>query len=125
MARGSSTIRWVVALSIGVIFNALANILIKYAMFNKTNIEFTTLSIIKSILNPYLLLGLTCFGLALGAYSYSLTKYELSVAYPVMTSLGLIIVAQTSAFLFQESFGLQKILGTALIIIGVVLVARA
>lgn len=82
-------------------------------------------SLIKYALNPWLLSGITSFGIALLAYSYSLIKLPLSVAYPVMTSIGLIIVAITSFFFFKESFSTIKVIGTLFIIIGVTLVAQS
>jgi multidrug transporter EmrE-like cation transporter len=59
--------------------------------------------------------------LALGAYSFALSRLDLSIAYPIMTSLGLVIVALASILLFGETFNGPKIAGTLLIIFGVIL----
>lgn len=110
-------------LACAIIANACANICIKAGMIRVEEQESGGI-LAKALSQPYLWLGAFCFGLALLAYAYSLAKMELSVAYPIMTSLGLIVVAVASLLLFQEQFSALKILGTILIMVGVVLVAR-
>lgn len=111
-------------LIIGLLLNATANILLKVAARHVERSEQSVGIIFRLFTDPFLLLGIISFGLALGAYSYSLTKFDLSVAYPIMTSLGLVIVALFSFFFFKESYHVTKILGTILILIGVILVAK-
>ncbi len=113
-----------IALIFGIILNASANILMKVAANYSEGLSDSSV-FIKMMLNPYLLLGVVSFGLALGAYSYSLSKFDLSVAYPLMTSLGLIIVALFSVVIFKENFSAGKIFGTILILLGVIFFARA
>ena len=114
--------QWLI-LAFAIIANASANICIKAGMIRVEQDESESL-VMKAVTQPYLWLGAFCFGLALLAYAYSLAKMELSVAYPIMTSVGLIVVALASLLLFQEQFSTLKIIGTVLIIAGVVLVAR-
>ena len=73
---------------------------------------------------PYLVAGVACFGIALAFYSVALTKFELSVAYPLMTSVGLLLVFGFSILGFKESLHLSKIVGTLLILAGVVFLTR-
>ncbi len=113
-------IQWIV-LVFAICANASANIFIKAGMAKVAKIEGSMLH--KSITQPFIWAGALCFGLALLAYAWCLSKMELSVAYPIMTSVGLIIVALVSYLLFQEQFTNLKIIGTLLIVIGVVLVA--
>ncbi|MFT9850462.1 SMR family transporter [Aneurinibacillus sp. REN35] len=117
-------IQWI-ALAFAIVLNAAANILLKVAARYAQEMESGAHLLVKLFFNPYLLMGVISFGLALGAYSYSLTRFPLSVGYPLMTSLGLIIVSLFSFFFFAEQFSAGKIAGTALIIIGVLLVARS
>ncbi len=112
-----------IALSLGVVLNALANVLVK-AGVSRIGATGGAEFVQAALRQPLLYLGITAFVLALGAYSFALSRLELSVAYPVMTSLGLIIVAAASIAFFGESFGLKKLAGTALIIFGVVLLTR-
>jgi spermidine export protein MdtJ len=112
-------VSWI-ALSLGVVLNALANVLIKAAMTRLH--RGTGLDLAYAALNePLLYAGVVAFACALTAYAYALTRIELSIAYPVMTSLGLLIVAVASARLFDESYDLRKTAGTLLIIAGVAL----
>lgn len=114
--------QWLI-LSFAILANACANICIKSGMVKvEAQTEGSLLS--RAISQPYLWLGAVCFGLALLAYAYCLAKMELSVAYPIMTSVGLIVVAVASLLMFQEQFSTLKIIGTVLIVAGVVLVSR-
>lgn len=116
--------RWLF-LALAIVLNASANILIKAAMRSLAPASAPGPLLLRAAFNPWLLGGLLCFGLALGGYSYTLTRFPLSVAYPIMTSLGLILVAAASVLFFQEGYSTVKLVGTLLIIGGVVLVGTA
>jgi multidrug transporter EmrE-like cation transporter len=107
---------------LGVVFNAAANILMKFAASHAAATDKGLL--VRLFTEPYLIAGLGCFGIALAFYSVALTKFELSVAYPIMTSVGLILVFGFSILGFKESLHVAKLLGTLLIVAGVVLVTR-
>jgi multidrug transporter EmrE-like cation transporter len=109
-------------LALGVIFNAAANILMKFAA-NHAGASDKGL-LLRLFTEPTLMAGVACFGIALAFYTVALTKFELSVAYPIMTSLGLVLVFAFSILGFKESLHLTKIAGTLLIMAGVVLVTR-
>ena len=111
-----------VALIVGILFNATANILIKAAMRNVELGNGLVQTAISMAFQPLLILGLFCFGVALAGYSFALTRIDLSIGYPVMTSLGLIIVAAYASISFREPFTLTKIAGYVLVLVGVVLV---
>jgi multidrug transporter EmrE-like cation transporter len=83
-----------------------------------TSILFAALS------QPVFWAGLISFGLALAAYSLVLTRLNLSIAYPIMVSMGLVIVVLISGFYLNESISVMQILGFSLIVTGVWLVAR-
>jgi multidrug transporter EmrE-like cation transporter len=78
----------------------------------------------KAITQPALICGILSFGLALAAYSFVLTRLNLSIAYPIMVSMGLIIVVLASFFLLKEAITLIQIAGFILIIAGVWMVAK-
>lgn len=113
-------------LAFAVLTNALANILIKAAMGGRQDISvLNTQSLLRGFLfNGTLWLGIVCFGLALMAYSYVLTTIPLSVAYPTMTSLGLVIVTLVAVLHFGETLNPIQIAGIFAIIAGVWMVAR-
>lgn len=117
-----TTLQWT-ALGIGVALNALANILIKAAALGQDG----GLQLDRFwgwVTDPYLLTGIASFALALGFYAYALTGVELSVAYPIMTTIALVIVFLWSVTVYQEELDAAKIAGTALTIVGVVLLAQ-
>ena len=80
--------------------------------------------LLPKLLQPLWVAGVACFGLSVLFYSYALTKFELSVAQPVMTSAALVLVFVLSVVLFQESYGWPKIAGAILILAGVALLSQ-
>jgi small multidrug resistance pump len=84
-----------------------------------------TSAMIKHYLTSWpVMLGLVLFALNVIAYTQALTKIPLSVAYPIMVSLTGVIVISGSMMLFKESLSWVQVLGLALIVAGVVCVAR-
>lgn len=116
-------LKQILVLCFAVVANATANIFIKAGMRNVDGAE--GLEMIKqSLRQPFLLAGVIMFGIALGAYSYSLTKLNLSVAYPIMVSAGLIIVVLGSLLFFKEIIRPSQYVGFCFILLGVWLVAK-
>lgn len=113
-----------VVLAAAIVLNALANVTIKAGMLrvDKTAPMFEMMQ--KAVFSPAILLGVVLFGLALVAYSFVLSKINLSIAYPVMTSMGFLIVITVSALFFKETITPLQMAGFALILAGVWLVAR-
>jgi len=116
-------IRYII-LIVAILFNAFANILIKMGMNKIGKTEDVSTLLKKAVTQPMLLAGLVSFGLAFIAYGYVLTKLNLSIAYPIMVSMGLIVVVLASRFLLNESISLIQLFGFVLIISGVWMVAK-
>lgn len=115
----------VFVLIIAILCNAFANILIKAGMQYHAFIDGSALQhIMGMIINVRIMSGIFLFGLALISYSWVLGRMNLSVAYPIMTSLGFLIVILFSWAFFQESLSLIQIIGTVLILLGVWMVAQ-
>lgn len=112
---------FIVALS----FNALANILIKASsLADKTSHPDGLFGLILQLVNPIFIGGLASFGFALLGYRYVLGKgLKLSLAYPVFTSSGFILVLLASAIFFRERLSWTQWLGIGFILIGVWLTA--
>jgi len=68
--------------------------------------------------------GVALFGLALAAYSVVLSKINLSVAYPIMTGAGFLLVFLVSGLYFRENITAIHMLGSTLILAGVWVLAR-
>jgi multidrug transporter EmrE-like cation transporter len=111
-------------LSLAIVLNALANILMKVAMRKQGKTTEIIEMVTQSLSNPTLFLGLFSFALALGAYCYVLSKMNLSIAYPLMTSLGFLIVILASWLFLGEAITKVQIIGFVFIIGGVWMVAR-
>ncbi len=76
------------------------------------------------ISNPFVFTGFVLFGISSVFWLVVLSRINLSVAYP-MVSLGYIVVAFASIFLFKENVSLVRWLGIIIICIGVVFVSRS
>ena len=75
------------------------------------------------LLNPYIIISLILTLLAGVAWMISMTKFEISYAYP-FTLLGLVLVTIFSVIFFGESINTYKIIGIAMIILGIVLISK-
>ena len=111
-------------LSLAITLNAIANILMKVAMLRQEKNTDIIKLITQSLSNPILFLGMLSFAMALVAYCYVLAKLNLSIAYPLMTSLGFLIVILASWLFLGETITKIQIAGFIAIIAGVWMVAR-
>ena len=113
-----------VYLAAALTLNALANVLIKYSMSRGTR----PLVGIGGPLAPFLswsyLLGILCFATNLACYSLALRKLKLSLAYPLMVSLGYLVILAFSWFWFGERLTFLQYVGIVLILAGVWFVVR-
>ena len=78
-------------------------------------------ALMSYITNIYIVLSLLCFAASMIMWIFVLRKLELSIAYP-MVSLGYILTLALAFFFLNEPLRLTKLVGTALIITGVVVV---
>ncbi|MCL6611478.1 MAG: hypothetical protein K6T66_08065 [Peptococcaceae bacterium] len=114
-------------LLLAIVFNSGANIMIKAAMRKSPIIPeqgAVLQAFAQAAKNPFLIGGVVLFGLALAAYSVVLSRINLSVAYPVMTGAGFLLVFLFSGLYFREGITAAHILGSALILAGVWILAR-
>jgi multidrug transporter EmrE-like cation transporter len=118
--------KYYLILGIAIITNAVANILMKVGMNKVGGLDIGSVNDIihKFLLNYIVLLGIAFFGVALISYSYVLSHIQLSIAYPIMTSLGFVIVIVTSLLYLGEKLTLLQVCGICSIILGVWLVAK-
>ncbi|UCG70930.1 MAG: EamA family transporter [Thermoplasmata archaeon] len=113
-----------IVLGLAIIFNAIANILMKIGMLKVYGSENIFHVVSKSVAHPVIPLGIISFILALICYLYVLSKLNLSVAYPMMTSLGFIIVILASWAFLKESITTIQVVGFVFIILGVWMTAN-
>lgn len=111
-----------------VALNTAAQILIKIGMKSVGHFEFTTANItpifLKIIQTPALLGGVSLYVFSLAAWLLTLSRVDVSVAYP-MTSIGYILTAIAGYYLLQENISMMRITGIVIIMIGVYFVTRS
>lgn len=113
-----------IAALISIILGAIAQYLFKIGVTTISNNSKGIFHIIKNgIINPHLLVGIICYGFSLILWFYVLSKMELSKAYP-MVSLGYIFTMLLGYFFLNEMITATKIVGIALIIVGVIVLTR-
>jgi multidrug transporter EmrE-like cation transporter len=123
-----SALTWILILS-GVGLNASAQLLLKlasrdlthFAGFNADTIGGAVMILFRSV--PFWA-GLCCYVTSMCLWLAALTKAPVSTAYP-MLSLGYVVVTAVSVTWLGESLTAGKVLGIALICLGVILVSRS
>jgi len=109
---------------ISIVLNAVANILMKAGAL-KPKVPSNIMDVFLNMaLNPVIIAEILCFALGLAAYNYVLIKINLSVAYPINTSVGYILVVLVSWIFLKETITPVQFAGIGLIIVGVWMVAR-
>jgi drug/metabolite transporter (DMT)-like permease len=82
------------------------------------------LFLLQQFLNPWIMSGFLSAFLASLAWMAAMTRFNLNYAYPFM-SLAFIIVMLFSVIFLRESLTLQGVLGTAMVVAGLTIIARA
>jgi multidrug transporter EmrE-like cation transporter len=113
---------WII-LGVAIFLNALANILIKIGVIGKSR-QLSIDMFNELITTPAILGGVLSFILALVAYGYVLSRMNLSIAYPLMTSIGFVIITLASRFILKEPINPIQIAGFLFILLGVWMVAK-
>ncbi|MDO8559286.1 MAG: SMR family transporter [bacterium] len=79
--------------------------------------------ILKILQNGFLVTGAIIFGISFLFYLFSLSKFQLSVIYPIFVSSGIVIVSLASWFFLKEGLSWLQISGIVVIIFGIFLLA--
>ena len=112
----------------GVLLNAFAQLLLKSGVRQLGHFEFSMSNVwpVGSALatNFPILVGLSFYLVSVVVWILALSRVEVSMAYP-MLSIGYIVNAGLAWYLFQEAVGPQRLVGIAVIIVGVIIVARS
>lgn len=112
------------AILTSVLLSVLAQIFLKFGMSRLVlPAEWLSWEFINIVINKYVVLGLTCYGMSMVFWLYVLTRVDVSRAYPFV-GLGFIGTMLFAHFFLQEPITIQKLAGTLLIVSGVVLLAR-
>lgn len=79
--------------------------------------------LLQQFLNPWIMSGFFSAFLASLAWMAAMTRFELNYAYPFM-SLAFVIVMLFSVLFLNESLTLQSVLGTVMVVAGLIVIAR-
>lgn len=82
------------------------------------------LFLIKLLLDPVVLSGFLSAFVASLFWMAAMTKFNISYAYPFM-SLSFVLVFILSIFLFQDPVTIQKVIGLALIVLGIIVTSQS
>lgn len=72
-------------------------------------------------LNIYVIIGLLCYVSSFIVSLVAMGKTNLNIFYPISAGLGYIVVCVASYLILKESFSVLQIIGTILILIGVII----
>jgi len=118
-----------VALTVALVLNATANLMIRAgargiaAKWSAETAVPLSAALKAGMVNPWIISGVVCFALNLAAYSYALTKLPVSMAYPIMVSVGYAIIVCGAAVWFSERLSAWQLVGVGVILAGVWIVA--
>jgi drug/metabolite transporter (DMT)-like permease len=104
----------------------VGQLLMKHGMNQFGSFPMTQLAykLFPMLLNPWVIAGLLSFACSSIFWLVILSRLNLSMVYP-MVSLGYVIVAVASIFLFKESVTLVRWIGIIVICFGVFLISRS
>ncbi len=111
----------------GVILNACAQLLLKAGTNSlgtiMLNWENWFSVFVKVFSQPPIIAGLGCYGVSVIVWIISLSRTDVTIAYP-MLSIGYVVSAVGAWMFLGEIVSPQRMLALAVIIVGVILLAR-
>jgi len=117
------------ALVVSLVFCAATNLLIKAGVRaietqQQGGTELSVLATIKATAcSPWIIAGVICGGINLIAYVFALKKFPVSLAYPILVSVGYAIIIGGAAVWFSEKLSAWQMVGVGIIMVGVWVVA--
>jgi drug/metabolite transporter (DMT)-like permease len=115
-SRATVLASWIVLLA----FGALCQIAMKYAGIDNGEFDFTPRAFVLAASSPWLWTAIACYLGEFAAWMVILRHSSLSSAFPT-GAIVLVVVLAASHVLFDEPLGWPKIVGSAMIVAGVLL----
>ncbi|EXI69229.1 MAG: Undecaprenyl phosphate-aminoarabinose flippase subunit ArnF [Candidatus Accumulibacter adjunctus] len=116
-----------VYIALTLLFTVYGQLVLKWQMGSVGPMPAGTLGklqfLLLQFLNPWIMSGLASAFLASLAWMAAMTRLDLNYAYPFMSLAFLIVMAFSVVFL-NEALSLQKVLGTLLVVTGLVIMTR-
>ena len=104
---------------------AIGQLLLKMGMVQVGLVDGIYLEkVIQMFTNPYVVTGLVVFGISTVFWLTALSRKDLSYVYPFF-AINMILVFLLSVLVLHEQIGVTRIIGAAVILLGIVVVARS
>jgi multidrug transporter EmrE-like cation transporter len=124
----SMTIQTFSLIITGVLLNAVAQLALKAGVSDmgaiSLNMQTAVPVGIRLIKEPWLWVGMGCYGVSVVVWILALSRVDVSIAYP-MLSIGYVVNAIAAWALFGEVLSVSRVLGIGVIILGVFILARS
>jgi multidrug transporter EmrE-like cation transporter len=78
---------------------------------------------LKILLNPWIIVGLGCFGISFFFMAAALSRTDLTLAYPLMSGMVYLILLFVGVFFFHEKITLLRVGGMACILAGIAMLS--
>jgi multidrug transporter EmrE-like cation transporter len=112
----------------GVLLNAIAQLLLKAGTNAIGHFAFERGNILpigwQLATQPHIFAGLACYVVSVVVWILALSRVEVSIAYP-MLSIGYVVNALAAWYLFGEGVTPMRLVGIAVIVLGVFIIARS
>ena len=112
----------------GVMLNATAQILMKAGTNAIGHFEFSMQNILpiglKLATEWHIIAALVCYAVSVVVWILALSRVPVSIAFP-MLSMAYVVNALAAWYFLGEAFNPTKLIGMAIIILGVVIISRA
>ena len=112
----------------GVLLNAVAQLALKASVTDIGAIELSINNAVpvatRLMSEPWLWVGLFCYGISVVVWILALSRVDVSIAYP-MLSIGYVVNAIAAWQLFGEALSAGRLAGIGIIILGVFILARS
>lgn len=113
---------------ITVILNAASQLLMKAGIAKIGQAEFSGVKIASmgfaAITSPLIILGLTTMTISMGTHLLSLSRFDVSFAFPFL-SIAYVIVAVWGSIFLGEQVNATRITGILVIVLGTVILAKS
>lgn len=111
-------IRWLMLFT-AVLANVATNIALKKFVISSVG---NSTGLFAMIFDPWLMLGVITGFVLLGSYIFAIAHIDLEVAYAVVTTGSLIILAGLAPLIFGTGFSMVRLAGVALAVAGIGLI---
>ncbi len=108
--------------------NAIAQLCLKKGMTVVGQFQFSAGNIVsvlpRVVFNPFIALGMLCYVLSIALWLAVLSRVEVSFAYPFL-SVGYVLVACLGYLFLGENLSFNRVLGIAIICLGLFFLSRS